>query len=147
MPVDVQDIDCDFLAFSGHKMLGPTGIGGLYVKLDVLEQMTPFLTGGEMVLAVTYEDATWDDLPMRFEAGTPNIADAIGLGAAVDYLNALGMDNVREHEVILTRYALDAFKELEEELDVYGPKDAEKRGGNSVVPSSGCASARSWNCP
>ena len=129
MPVDVQDIDCDFLAFSGHKMLGPTGIGGLYVKLDVLEQMTPFLTGGEMVLAVTYEDATWDDLPMRFEAGTPNIADAIGLGAAVDYLNALGMDNVREHEVSLTRYALDAFKELEEELDVYGPKDAEKRGG------------------
>ena len=129
MPVDVQDIDCDFLAFSGHKMLGPTGIGGLYVKRDVLEQMNPFLTGGEMVLAVSYEDATWNDLPMRFEAGTPNIADAIGLGAAVDYLQELGMENVREHEIALTKYALDAFKELEEELDVYGPKDTEMRGG------------------
>ncbi len=129
MPVDVQDIDCDFLAFSGHKMLGPTGIGGLYVKRDVLEQMNPFLTGGEMVLAVSYEDATWNDLPMRFEAGTPNIADAIGLGAAVDYLQELGMENVREHEIALTKYALDAFKELEEELDIYGPKDTEMRGG------------------
>ena len=129
MPVDVQDIDCDFLAFSGHKMLGPTGIGGLYVKRDVLERMNPFLTGGEMVLAVTYEDATWNELPMRFEAGTPNIADAIGLGAAVDYLQELGMENVREHEIALMKYALDAFKELEEELDVYGPKDTEMRGG------------------
>jgi len=129
MPVDVQDIDCDFMAFSGHKMLGPTGIGGLYVKRDVLEQMNPFLTGGEMVLAVSYEDATWNDLPMRFEAGTPNIADAIGLGAAVDYLQELGMENVREHEIALTKYALDAFKELEEELDVYGPNDTEMRGG------------------
>ena len=129
MPVDVQDIDCDFLAFSGHKMLGPTGIGGLYVKRDVLERMNPFLTGGEMVLAVSYEDASWNELPMRFEAGTPNIADAIGLGAAVDYLQELGMENVREHEVALTKYALDAFKELEEELDVYGPKDMEMRGG------------------
>ena len=129
MPVDVQDIDCDFLAFSGHKMLGPTGIGGLYVKREVLERMNPFLTGGEMVLAVSYEDASWNELPMRFEAGTPNIADAIGLGAAVDYLQELGMENVREHEVALTKYALDAFKELEEELDVYGPKDMEMRGG------------------
>ena len=129
MPVDVQDLDCDFLAFSGHKMLGTTGIGGLYVKRDTLERMRPFLTGGEMVLAVSYEDAFWNELPMRFEAGTPNIADAIGLGAAVDYLQALGMDNVREHEIALTAYALDAFKELEEELDVYGPKDARKQGG------------------
>ena len=129
MPVDVQDLDCDFLAFSGHKMLGPTGIGGLYVKREALERMRPFLTGGEMVLAVSYEDASWNELPMRFEAGTPNIADAIGLGAAVDYLQSLGMDNVREHEIALTTYALDAFKELEEELDVYGPKDARKQGG------------------
>ena len=129
MPVDVQDLDCDFLAFSGHKMLGPTGIGGLYVKREVLERMRPFLTGGEMVLAVSYENASWNDLPMRFEAGTPNIADAIGLGAAVDYLQAVGMDKVREHEIALTTYALDAFKELEEELDVYGPKDARKQGG------------------
>ena len=91
--------------------------------------MNPFLTGGEMVLAVSYEDASWNELPMRFEAGTPNIADAIGLAAAVDYLQAVGMDNVREHEIALTEYALDAFKELEEELDVYGPKDVSKRGG------------------
>lgn len=129
MPVDAQDMDCDFLAFSGHKMLGPTGIGGLYVKRAVLERMNPFLTGGEMVLAVSYEKASWNDLPMRFEAGTPNIADAIALGAAVDYLQALGMDNVRKHEIELTAYALNAFKELEEDLDVYGPKDARKRGG------------------
>lgn len=129
MPVDAQDMDCDFLAFSGHKMLGPTGIGGLYVKRAVLERMNPFLTGGEMVLAVSYEKASWNDLPMRFEAGTPNIADAIALGAAVDYLQALGMDNVRKHEIDLTAYALTAFKQLEEELDVYGPKDARKRGG------------------
>ena len=131
MAVDVQDIDCDFLAFSGHKMLGPTGIGALYARHEVLEQMEPMLVGGEMVLEVTYEDATWNDLPMRFEAGTPNVADAIGLGAAIDYLQALGMDQVREHEIELTRYALDAFKELEQ-LDVYGPPDPLARGG--VVP-------------
>ena len=128
MPVDVTDLDCDFLAFSGHKMLGPTGIGVLYVKRDVLERMEPFLTGGEMVLEVTYEDATWNDLPMRFEAGTPNIADAIALGAAVDYLGALGMDNVRAHEVELTQYALQRFQEVEE-VDVFGPTEPEKRGG------------------
>ena len=127
-PIDVNDLDCDFLAFSGHKMLGPTGIGVLYAKRDVLEGMEPFLTGGEMVLEVSYEDASWNDLPMRFEAGTPNIADAIALGAAVDYLEELGMDNVREHEVQLTDYALTAFRELEE-LDLFGPLDAEKRGG------------------
>ena len=127
-PVDVNDLDCDFLAFSGHKMLGPTGIGVLYAKREVLEGMEPFLTGGEMVLEVSYEDASWNDLPMRFEAGTPNIADAIALGAAVDYLEELGMDNVREHEVQLTDYALTAFRELEE-LDLFGPLDAEKRGG------------------
>ena len=128
MPVDVGDLDCDFMAFSGHKMMAPTGIGALYVKPDILEQMEPFLTGGEMVLEVTYEDATWNDLPMRFEAGTPNIGDAIALGAAVDYLEGLGMEEVREHEVQLTRYALDAFKELEE-IVVFGPSDPDKRGG------------------
>ena len=131
MPVDVQDLDCDFLAFSGHKMLGPTGIGALYVKRDVLERMEPFLRGGEMVLEVTYERASWNDLPMRFEAGTPNIGDGIALGAAVDYLEGLGMDNVREHEIQMTRYALDAFKELEE-LDVFGPDDPNARGG--IIP-------------
>jgi len=128
LPVDVQEMDCDFLAFSGHKMLGPTGIGVLYVKRDVLERMEPFLLGGEMVLEVWNDRATWNDLPMRFEAGTPNIADAIALGAAVDYLEALGMDNVREHEVQLTKYGLDAFKELEE-IDVFGPSDPRLRGG------------------
>jgi len=128
LPVDVSDLDCDFLAFSGHKMLGPTGIGVLYVKRDVLERMEPFLTGGEMVLEVSYDRASWNDLPMRFEAGTPNIADAIGLGAAIDYLDALGMENVREHEVELTRYALNAFQELED-VDVFGPKDPARQGG------------------
>ena len=128
LPVDVEDLDCDFLAFSGHKMLGPTGIGVLYVKPDVLEQMEPFLRGGEMVLEVWYDRATWNDLPMRFEAGTPNIADAIALGTAIDYLEDLGMDNVREHEIQLTQYALEAFKELEE-LDVFGPRDPDIRGG------------------
>ena len=128
MPVDVADLDCDFLAFSGHKMLGPTGIGVLYVRPSVLETMEPFLTGGEMVLAVTNEEATWNDLPMRFEAGTPNIADAIGLGAAIDYLEQVGMARVREHEEQITRYALEAFRELEE-VDLFGPKDAAKKGG------------------
>ena len=130
MPTDVQEIDCDFLVFSGHKMLGPTGIGCLYVKMDVLETMEPFLTGGEMVLQVTYEKASWADLPMKFEAGTPNIADAIGLGAAVDYLNEIGMANIHEYEQDLTSYALQKSKLVEEEgITLYGPKEASKRGG------------------
>ena len=128
MPVDVNDLDCDFLAFSGHKMLGPTGIGVLYTKRDVLEEMEPFLVGGEMVLEVWNDRATWNELPMRFEAGTPNIADAIALGAAVDYLETLGMESVRQHEVQLTEYALTALQELEE-LDLFGPRDVTQRGG------------------
>ncbi|MCH8847469.1 MAG: cysteine desulfurase [Chloroflexi bacterium] len=128
MPVDVQALDCDFMAFSGHKMLGPTGIGVLYAKADVLEEMDPFLRGGEMVLEVTYEDATWNQVPLKFEAGTPNIGDAIALGAAVDYLSALGMDDVREHEVALTRYAMERFAELEE-VPTFGPSDLSVRGG------------------
>ena len=123
LPVDVVDLDCDFLAFSSHKMLGPTGIGGLYVKSEILEQMEPFLTGGEMVQEVTFQSATWNDLPMRFEAGTPNIAGSIGLGAAVDYLEALGMDEVHRHETEITQYALEALKELAEEFTFYGPTD------------------------
>ena len=128
MSVDVQDLDCDFLAFSGHKMLGPTGIGVLYAKREVLETMEPFLTGGEMVLSVTLDGATWNDLPMRFEAGTPNIADAIALGAAVDYLDSTGMDNIRRHEVLLTDYAMSRLREIEE-LVIFGAEAAEDRGG------------------
>ena len=128
MPVDVQALDCDFLAFSGHKMLGPTGIGVLYIRSEVAEQMHPFLRGGEMVLEVTYEDASWNEVPLKFEAGTPNIGDAIALGAAIDYLTALGMDNVREHEVALTRYAMERFAELEE-VTTFGPSDLSVRGG------------------
>ncbi len=128
VPTNVQEIDCDFLAFSGHKMLGPTGIGVLYVRQTVLEQMDPFLRGGEMVREVRFDRATWNDLPYRFEAGTPNIADAIALGAAIDYLQALGMENVRQHEMRLTRYALDAFRVLED-VTVFGPQDVTVRGG------------------
>ena len=135
MPVDVNDLDCDFLAFSGHKMLGPTGIGVLYVKRDVLEKMEPFLRGGEMVLEVWYDRASWNELPMRFEAGTPNIADAIGLGAAIDYLEAIGMDNVREHEMRLTARALNGLQEIEE-LDLFGPRDVNKRGDIVLIHSS-----------
>lgn len=128
MPVDVVDLDCDFLAFSGHKIMAPPGIGVLYVKPSVLEGMEPFLRGGEMVKEVWYDHATWNDLPNRFEAGTPNFADAIALGAAVDYLQDLGMEEVRRHEVEITTYALNALKEMEE-IDIIGPRDAEERGG------------------
>ena len=110
-------------------MLGPTGIGALYGKQEILESMEPFMRGGEMVLEVWYDRATWNDLPMKFEAGTPNIADAIGFGAAIDYLDELGMENVRAHEVALSAHALEAFKELEEDVDIFGPRDPEQRGG------------------
>ncbi|GBD10376.1 Cysteine desulfurase SufS [bacterium HR23] len=128
MPVDVQALDCDFLAFSAHKMLGPTGIGVLYGKLPLLEEMEPFLMGGEMVREVTYERATWKAPPFRYEAGTPNIADAIAFGVAIDYLKAIGMSAIRQHEIALTRYALQRFAELEE-VQVFGPPRAEQRGG------------------
>jgi cysteine desulfurase/selenocysteine lyase len=128
MPVDVKDLDCDFLAFSSHKMLGPTGIGCLYVKKSILDTMDPINHGGDMVKEVTLNDATWNDLPVRFEAGTPNIADAIGLGRAIDYLTDLGMDRVQAYEEHLTRYALDAVKELSEDFIFYGPPDPAERG-------------------
>ena len=128
MPVDVTDLGCDFLAFSGHKMAGPTGIGVLWAKPELLEAMDPFLGGGEMISRVTLEESTWNEIPYKFEAGTPNIADAIGLGAAVDYLEALGMENVREHERALTTYALDELASLPG-LEIYGPMDADARVG------------------
>ncbi len=128
MPVDVQAIDCDFLAFSAHKMLGPTGIGVLYARPELLDAMPPFMYGGDMIIEVTYEDARWNDLPYKFEAGTPNIADAIATGAAVDYLSNLGMENVQEHERQITEYALRRIREVEA-VTVFGPHDASLKGG------------------
>ena len=128
MPVNVKDLDCDFMAFSSHKMMGPTGIGALYGKLELLEPMGPFLGGGEMIREVTLERTTWNDLPWRFEAGTPNIADAIAWLPAVDYLNELGLENIRQHEVELTRHALKKIGGIEG-VTIYGPPEAEDRGG------------------
>lgn len=112
MPVDVQDLDCDFLVFSGHKMLGPTGIGVLYAKEEILNELPPYQRGGDMILEVTKESATWNELPWKFEAGTPNIAGAIGLGAAVDYLTTLGMKNVWRHEQELAGYGLRELQKI-----------------------------------
>ena len=128
MSVNVIDLDCDFLTFSGHKMLAPMGIGVLYAKQEILESMEPFMRGGDMVLEVWNDKATWNSIPNKFEAGTPNVADAIGLGSAIDYLTDIGMDNIRAHEIELTDYALQKFKQFEE-LDVYGPTDTSIRGG------------------
>ena len=128
MPVDVQDLDCDFLAFSGHKMLGPTGIGVLYVKKELLRGMSPYQGGGDMIKEVHLREARWNDLPWKFEAGTTNIAGVIGLGAAIDYLNHLDMKSVRGHEKTLTKYALEHMTEFED-VTVYGPMDPQIRGG------------------
>jgi cysteine desulfurase / selenocysteine lyase len=128
MPVDVRDLDCDFLAFSAHKMLGPTGVGVLYGKRDLLDAMDPFLGGGEMISRVTFESSTYADLPHKFEAGTPNIADVIAFAPAIDYLEALGMAAVREHEREITQYALDTLGAVEG-VTLYGPRDASERGG------------------
>ncbi|HET8944598.1 MAG TPA: cysteine desulfurase, partial [Dehalococcoidia bacterium] len=128
LAVDVQAIGCDFYAFSSHKMLGPTGVGVLYGRSELLEEMEPFLGGGEMIKKVTYEGATWNDLPWKFEAGTPNIADVIAFGAAIDYLSETGMENVRQHEVEITDYALRRLSELDD-MTIYGPRDLSQRGG------------------
>jgi cysteine desulfurase/selenocysteine lyase len=128
MPVDLQALGCDFFAFSAHKMLGPTGVGVLYARRELLEEMEPFLAGGEMIRRVTLEEASWNDIPWKFEAGTPNIADVIAFGAAVDYLSDLGMDAIRAHEVEVTAYALRRLRQLEN-VTIYGPPDAEERGG------------------
>ncbi len=128
MPVRVDELGCDFLAFSGHKMCGPTGIGALWGRQDLLEAMPPFHGGGEMIERVELERSTYKPPPHRFEAGTPNIADAIALGVAVDYLRSLGMEAIREHEKVLVRYALAQLAEVPG-VRVYGPKDPESRGG------------------
>lgn len=128
MPVDVQALDADFLALSGHKMLGPMGSGALYGKLDLLESMPPFMGGGGMIRKVSFGKSTWADVPARFEAGTPAVGDAIGLGAAVDYLTAIGMDNVQEHERALTALALEKLKEVPG-LVVHGPPDVADHAG------------------
>jgi len=112
MPVDVQDLDCDFYAFSGHKLCGPTGIGILYGKAALLEQMQPFKGGGDMILSVTFEKTTYNTIPHKFEAGTPPIAAAIGLGAAVDYLSAIGMNAIEEHELGLLNYATEQMQRM-----------------------------------
>lgn len=127
MPVDVKKLGCDFLAFSAHKMLGPTGIGALYGRKELLEKMEPLMFGGDMIKEVTYESASWNELPWKFEAGTPNVAGAIGFSAAIDYLKKIGMENVREHEIMLTKNAMKKLKALKG-TEIYGPA-AEKRTG------------------
>jgi cysteine desulfurase/selenocysteine lyase len=128
MPVNVKEMDCDFLVFSGHKMLGPTGIGVLYGKKQLLENTPPFLGGGEMIREVHTHGATWKDPPYKFEAGTPNAAGAVGLGAAVEYLNKIGMKHVHDYERELTAYALEKITKLEG-ITTYGPKDPNLRVG------------------
>jgi cysteine desulfurase/selenocysteine lyase len=128
MPVDVGAIGADFYAWTGHKALGPTGIGVLHGRAEILEEMEPFMTGGDMISSVDFQSATWNELPYKFEAGTPPIAEAAGLSAAVDYLSALGMDRVRAHEQSLTAYMLDRLAEVPG-LRVVGPPEAERRGG------------------
>ncbi len=128
MKVDLQSLGCDFFAFSAHKMLGPTGVGVLWVRKALLEQMTPFHGGGDMIREVHKYETTWNDLPYKFEAGTPNIADVIGFSAALDYLSNLGMDFVRTHEIEITKYALEKMSAIKG-LKIYGTKDISKRGG------------------
>jgi cysteine desulfurase / selenocysteine lyase len=128
MKIDVQDLDCDFLAFSGHKMCGPTGIGVLYGKKHLLENMEPIEFGGEMIDFVQLYESTWKELPWKFEGGTPIIAGAIGLGAAIDFLNEVGLDQIAEHEHKLAAYALEKMSAVDG-MTIYGPLDAAKRAG------------------
>jgi cysteine desulfurase/selenocysteine lyase len=127
LPVDVRALGADFLAFSGHKMLGPTGIGALWARRELLEAMPPFLGGGDMIRSVQLRHSQWNEVPHKFEAGTPNVAEAIGLGVAVDYLEELGMENVHAHEQAMAAYALHSLSAVPD-LQVYGPP-ATERGG------------------
>lgn len=128
MPVNVTKLDCDFYAFSGHKMCGPTGMGALYAKPELLEAIPPFMGGGSMIRKVAHETSTWADIPTKFEAGTPNIADGIAFGAAVDYLQAIGMQAIHEHEQKLSAETLRLL-EAQEDIIIYGPRDAKRRCG------------------
>jgi cysteine desulfurase/selenocysteine lyase len=128
MAVDVQALDCDFYAGTGHKMCAPTGIGFLWGRPSILENMEPFHGGGDMILDVWIDHSTYNDIPYKFEAGTPPISQAVGLSAAIDYLNNIGWDAIREHEVEITRYALERLAELPD-ITVYGPKDANNKAG------------------
>ena len=128
MKVDIEKLDCDFFAFSAHKMLGPTGVGVLWVRKKILETMHPFHGGGDMIREVHKYETTWNDLPYKFEAGTPNIADVIGFSAAIDYLSNIGMDAIRQHEIDLTKYALEKMSQVKG-ITIYGVKDVLNRGG------------------
>jgi cysteine desulfurase/selenocysteine lyase len=128
LPTSVRELGCDFLAFSLHKMLGPTGVGILWGKSKILNAMPPFMTGGDMIGSVQREKTTWNELPWKFEAGTPNIADVIASGVAIDYLKNLGMENVRAHEIEMADYAIKSLQKLGN-VKIYGPLDATKRGG------------------
>lgn len=132
LAVDVQALDCDFFAFSSHKMLGPTGAGILYGKKAVLESMPPFMGGGDMIKRVTLDGSQWNELPWKFEAGTPSISEVIGLGAAVDYLSKVGMENIHQHEVAITGYALERLSEVPG-VRVLGPTDPAKKGGVAAM--------------
>jgi cysteine desulfurase/selenocysteine lyase len=132
VPVDVQAIGCDFYAFSGHKMLAPMGSGALWARRELLEAMPPFLAGGEMIREVHLRRSEFNEVPWKFEAGTPAVGDAIGLGVAADYLMGIGMDAVREHERALVSYALDVLPRDIPQIELYGPMDPDRRGG--VVP-------------
>jgi len=126
LPVNMKELDCDFYAFSGHKMLGPTGIGVLWGKTKLLEEMEPFMGGGEMINTVSMESSTWNDIPYKFEAGTPNFAQAVGLGAAIDYLENIGMEAIELHEKTLLNYALNKMNHMDG-IRIHG--SAKDRGG------------------
>ncbi|NTV22983.1 MAG: cysteine desulfurase [Nanoarchaeota archaeon] len=128
MQVDVKKLGCDFMIFSGHKMLAPMGTGALYAKKEILQKMHPFLGGGDMIHEVTLEKSTWNDLPWKFEAGTPDVGGSVAFSAAIDYLNKLGMDNVRKHEKEITKYAIDKLSGIGG-MNIFGPKNEEKRSG------------------
>jgi cysteine desulfurase/selenocysteine lyase len=129
LPVDVQDIGADFYVFSGHKALAPAGSGALWARADLLEAMPPFMSGGDMIESVHLRHTTFNDIPYKFEAGTPDVPAAIGLGAAVDYLTAIGMDRLAAHEEALTAYALEVLPREVPEITIHGPRDAAERAG------------------